>query len=159
MSQAIQTQAAAAQGNITLGDCVYLVSQPTPQDMQTIARFLRDMVTNPIKMMGADIACLPPEIRKDFIDAALRMQMKKQLPTSEAEWQQATTAALLTPEGVAFLSWVLIRKEHPQTTHAQIKQHVNDMNFMDILTEVTTASGMEQWGNSSGPTGAAAKSA
>ena len=159
MNQILQNQAAAAQGTITLGNCVYLVSQPTPQDMQTIARYLRDLVTNPLKMMANDIACLPVEIRQQFVDAALRLQMRRQMPANETEWQQATTGALMTPEGVAFIAWVLIRKEQPHVTLELIKANVTDTNYMDVLTEITAASGMAQWGNLSGPTGAAEKSA
>ncbi len=143
-------KAVAAPGTIALGGKTYLVAQPTPQDLETVGRYLRKLLRNPLKALVADIESLPESIRAMAMDAAMKIQANPPTPKTKEEAAEACQALIQTPEGFRFLLWTILRKNHPDLTLEQLKPLVTDANVDELAERLAEEAGLADLGKSLG---------
>jgi hypothetical protein len=49
----------------------------------------------------------------------------------------------MAPDGAAFLTWLLVRKEQPDVKLDDIKPHITGDNFAEVLARLMTEGGLE----------------
>lgn len=147
-----------APGTITIGETTYLVAQATKRDMMTIKGHIDKLLLSPINSIKNDIKDWPPEYAKIAIDAAVKVQLgitRKQ--ETEDDKAENYTRLLFTPEGVQFMAFVLLRKNHPNITLEYLKSVINDDNAPSIGAQLVDESKLDKLGESLGRSGSPAQ--
>jgi hypothetical protein len=129
---------ANAPGTIELGGRTYLVSQPTDQTFAALHKFLRERQQSPIQAVADDLKYLPPEYRRMAIDAAVALKAGGGSGVTEEFARQQ----LMEPHGCAYLLYLLIRPEQPDTTLETIRALVTPDNVMDLYAKLHPAAGL-----------------
>jgi hypothetical protein len=130
--------ATGAPGTVELSGQTYLVGQPTDQDFATLRNHLRKSLQNPFQAIAEDLKYLPPEYRAVAIEAATKLKAGGGVELTEAYIRER----LMEPAGAAFLTWLLIRKNHPDVTLEQLRTHFTEATTQDILAKLYEASGL-----------------
>jgi len=126
-----------------------------PPDWNDIALGEREMVKtrqNPIDLVKPHIKDLPAEIAEKLLNQAYQDAKKALEPSPE----EVLTWMLSTRAGIAFTLWRMIDKPYPgKYTRKEIEQHVfnlSDAEFEQMSQDQTAAAGVDELGNSTGPT-------
>jgi hypothetical protein len=134
-------------GIIELGGTTYLVGQPDDRAFAAVFARIREQrkpAPTPLQLVLPDLVGLPPEDRAIAIKAAVDKQLeRKPAAIDPGELEADTQQFLMTPDGAAFLTWLLIRKEQPDTKYETIKPLVTEENYLEVLARLMTASGLE----------------
>lgn len=135
--------ATGAPGSLTLAGRVYLVTQPTRADFVTLRKHLlatwKPQQTSPLAAIAPELAALPLELQKVAVAEAVKLKDARKEPTAaEAE------ELLLSPPGVAFWAWLLVRKLQPEVTLAELQAAITLENVDQVIAELMTANGLEE---------------
>lgn len=131
--------AVSRQGSVKIGDTTFLVSQPTDQDMGTLLAWVRKRQRDPLTMLGESLDGVPAKYHKEVIKATVEVKHAGGAMPSDAFIHDQ----LSTPEGTAFLAWLLVRKAHPDATLESLSKVITAANAPDILAELYDQSGMK----------------
>ena len=136
-------------GSAEIGGTLYLVGQPNDQDFAAIRDFIRKKLRNPFQAIAEDLKYLPRELWDAAVRAATELKAGGGAePTPEFFRQQAAE-----PDVVAFMAWLLVRKNHPDATYESIRPHVTAANVEAVSAALYDASGMSALGNRGGRSG------
>lgn len=140
-------------GTIRLAGKVFLVGQPTPEDLASIGAYLKKRAKSPVAALqdDPDFALLSAEDQKARLAEAAKRKFDSQLPFDP----MSALDALTSLEGTRFTAWTLIRKKQPEVTFEEITRLVTEENHLQVSVELDIASGMEKLGNSAGRPGSA----
>lgn len=146
--------ATGAPGTVSLNGETYLVSQPTVATFMTVRQWIRKRLKSPLEAVAPHIKHLPPELQAEVIKHAVSRQESGSELTDDR-----LQAEISTPEGTAFLLWLLARPHHPETTPKTFLPHLTEDNVFGILADLLTATRLEDLeGNGRGATGSPTES-
>jgi hypothetical protein len=124
-TKAANKAALGAPGTIRIGGNVYLASQPTKSDFGTLNKFLLDFHKKKSAKLLAEIskevANLPADIKAAVMKEVAATAVGNSTPDANA-----LGGLLLENEAIAFWTWHLCRKNHPELTLAEVTAAVND---------------------------------
>jgi len=141
---------AAAKGTITLGGQTYLVDPMTERTFGTLSKWLRKRLADPLAAIAASLAGLPKHLQEIAVREAVALKAGGGVEMTRSHIEQQ----LMEPEPCAFLLWVLVRGNHPNTTHAELTALVQAGNPEAVLAELYDAAGLRDLEkNLSGRTG------
>jgi len=123
-------------GTLKLGTRDLLVNQPTRSDLFSFWKYCRKLAINQfdLKEKIAEYEDLPGDIRKPLINALI-IEAKSE-PAPAKVWE-----AMSSPEGVAFLTFLLTREVN-KVELKDIKKLINEENVDDILIQLEDECGM-----------------
>jgi hypothetical protein len=129
-------------GVIELGGTTYLVGQPDDRVFAAVARIReeRKPAPTPLQLDPPRPARPAPEDRASRSRPRSKARSGRQ---DQADMEADTQEFLMTPDGAAFLAWLLIRKEQPDAKFETIKSLVTEENYLEVLARFMTASGLE----------------
>lgn len=150
------TEAAAPSRPITLGGHVYLVDPPTVSQNKSIIFFIQRRIAKratPLSRLANDPAfkLLPLQAQVEAAREASKAQVGVgETPTIDGA---AILAELMEPETLAFVVWLLSRRNHPDLRMEEIAPHITEANAVQVFAELNEASGMASLGETAGPVG------
>lgn len=153
--------ATGAPGPIILDGQTYLVAQPKRGDYVTfqklLAKLWKQKNANPVAAGAEALAALPEKLQQ-FMVANGAVQAAMALPSQQEPSKENLVAMSMEPEAVAFLTWILIRQNHPavalEVITAAVKKAEAAGTLDDVIADVLQANGLLQADpNSAGATG------
>lgn len=128
MSTENNRAALAAPVAISVGELNLLASPPTPADFLVIRDELcrqcvaAGQVMDPIKALGSSLKDLPPEYRSEAIREAIALKSGGGVEPSP----DALQARMYTPDGAAFVLWLLASRNHQGLKLEEVRGVVGD---------------------------------
>lgn len=142
-TQTANRLATGAPGTITLGEHVYIISQPTKADMVTLRKHLNAAYQankSPVLAeIAPELAGLSPELQRMAIEAAVKLKDGNRVASPEA-----LEALILEPANVAFWVWLLVRRNHPEAKLDTIRAAVTEENVDTVIAEMMDAGGLRE---------------
>lgn len=127
----------AAGGTVQLGGRTYLLKQLTLGDYGQIQAWLKQRLPKPFAVVVAALKELEPmrafdpegyaEARKQLLLNAMEDSKKDGGGSPEL-----VSEALNSPEGIAMLIWLCVRKCHPEVGYEEIKAAINSENLSEL---------------------------
>jgi acetyl-CoA carboxylase alpha subunit len=131
-----------APGTMALGGKVLIVDKmslstagPLHQWMKKRAKELK----SPFKNVLEKLDDIPEAYR------AAVMQEAAKATISQEVTDQDLNDSLVSPEGCAFLLWLLTRRSHKELDLASIQAEVNSDNFLEVFLEVKSAAYLDDF--------------
>jgi hypothetical protein len=144
-------EAAAPTRPLVVGGTTYLISQPTPSHLASIAAVIlrRTARDTPLSAVVNDpsFKLLPLAAQVEVAREAARLQASGGRSVDGL----AIATQLLEPDVLAFAIWLLARPNHPDLKLEAIRPHVSEGNAVTLAAELTEASGMASLGSAGGP--------
>lgn len=154
MNQETRTEVAAkTHGLLHIRDKTYAVRVPGAAEWSALAGELRRLAKrkarSPLAALAEEFDNLPAAMRGLAMEKAIGLKSGGEVePTTEQIGSQ-----IWEPEGCRAWVWILIRREHPDVTFAEIEGLIDASNVVDVLAELATATGQGQaFPNSNGQT-------
>lgn len=138
---------AGAHAIITLKGRDYQVRQITFGDFAAIEQHLIKRQGNLIERLGSSLKGLDPEVRREFIQAAVE-QMDARPSVSPEESAQFLNSF----EGVVYAFWLLMKTQHAELeSPRQVEELMSDMPLDALFDTFNRVSGLAPLKNSIGP--------
>lgn len=102
----------------------------------TLRRWAKKRVKTPLQEAIAVVRDEPREVKEIVLTAAVKNQPLTALSA------EAVQDELGTPEGCAFLFWLLARKHHPGITPATFREHITEETVDVVLADLLDATGL-----------------
>ena len=126
----------AAGGTIVLGGRTYLMKQLTLGDYGQVQTWLRQRLPKPFAVVADALKDLEPirafdpegyaEARKQLLLAAMEDAKRGDGTGAPPEM---VADCLNSPDGIAYLVWLCVRKEHPEVAYETIRAAINSENL------------------------------
>lgn len=132
-------RAASPPGAIDLGGQTYSVARPTESDVLEVARWARERakaLADPYRRVAEGLEAIPQELRRYAVEEAARA--KRDGEVSGEDMQEALTS----PDGVAYLAWVLTRRLNPGVTLQALRGAITEENCLEVYAGLDRESGM-----------------
>lgn len=123
------------QGMVTVAGQTFTVSELNVGEEMRLALLLRQLYQkqngNAYRRVKEMIGEMPKEQQPYAVAECVRIEAQGELPGSNA-----MELARTTPQGVALEMWLRIRKDHPEVSQAALEAIINDVNCLDVYSDI-----------------------
>lgn len=131
---------AGGKGTLVLEGTTYLVDPLTDRHFATLTNFIRKRMKSPLESIADSLKGLPPELAKEAIREATKMQA-----SGGAEMTKAYLVEQLSnPKVLGFLTWLLVKSSHPTVTHDDLTILIEKEGVDRVLVELYEAAQLDK---------------
>lgn len=152
-----QANLAGPKSAFRLGEKTYFLSQPTDKDMQTIQKYLGMFLGKKSKgwlerlVEKPSWAKLSPAQQDMLLRDAMELERSGQTPLFEANTMMEVLSSV---DVTRFMTWLLLRKDHPTLDKAKdVDPFIDESNVDAVFVQLDEGTGMADLGNSDGRPG------
>lgn len=134
---------ANANGTLVLQGQTFLLEPLNDQIFGTVTSFIRRRMKSPLESIMASLKDLPPELAKEAVKEATRLQATGVSLEFSKEYLDDQ---FHDPKVLGFFVWVVARKAHPDTTAEQFAKMVEAEGCDKVLSELYAGLGLDKTG-------------